>query len=165
MTFRSRVSSLPGTCLQPGTPPSQPATPPAFSPLPPPLMRAWPGAVALVEPCDSLGCRYQGQLEALYTALEERQKARLRALREGTSGTLAERVTQVRPQAEPARAVCGCGGLQGRAGCAVSPSSKRAAVSGRLWLISARMTLKRWLPGNANSQACSLRSWPHQASS
>ena len=35
------------------------------------------------------------QLEALYTALEERQKERLRALREGTGGSVSERVQQV----------------------------------------------------------------------
>lgn len=39
--------------------------------------------------------RYQAQLEALYTALEERQKERLRALREGTCGSVSERVQQV----------------------------------------------------------------------
>jgi len=39
--------------------------------------------------------RYQAKLEALYTALEERQKARLQALMEGTGGTVAERVEQV----------------------------------------------------------------------
>ena len=44
------------------------------------------------------GCglfRYQAKLEALYTALEERQKERLRSLKEGTGGTVAERVKQV----------------------------------------------------------------------
>lgn len=40
-------------------------------------------------------CRYQGKLEALYAALEERQKERLRSLKEGTGGTVAERVKQV----------------------------------------------------------------------
>ena len=39
--------------------------------------------------------RYQAKLEALYTALEERQKERLRSLKEGTGGTVAERVKQV----------------------------------------------------------------------
>ena len=39
--------------------------------------------------------RYQAKLEALYTALEERQKARLQALMEGTGGTVAERIEQV----------------------------------------------------------------------
>ena len=53
-----------------------------------------------IEACDDLGCRYQGQLEALYTALEERQKARLRALKEGTGGSVAERVTQVCPSSQ-----------------------------------------------------------------
>ena len=41
--------------------------------------------------------RYQAKLEALYTALEERQKERLRSLKEGTGGTVAERVKQVCP--------------------------------------------------------------------
>ena len=39
--------------------------------------------------------RYQAQLEALYTALEERQKERLHALMEGTGGSVPERVQQV----------------------------------------------------------------------
>ena len=39
--------------------------------------------------------RYQAKLEALYTALEERQKERLRSLKEGTGGTVAERIKQV----------------------------------------------------------------------
>ena len=55
------------------------------------------------ELCGALGCRYQGQLEALYAALEERQTARLRALKEGSGGTVAQRVTQVRFQPKPSR--------------------------------------------------------------
>ena len=41
--------------------------------------------------------RYQAQLEALYTAMEERQKERLRSLKEGTGGSVTERIKQVCP--------------------------------------------------------------------
>lgn len=101
------------------------------------------------EACDDLGCRYQGQLEALYTALEERQKARLAALREGTGGTVPERVTQVCPGAKPAWTVCGRGGLLGTAGHAVPARSKGAAVLPGFGSYPFRMTSGS-LPGKAS---------------
>ena len=61
----------------------------------------WRCAVGCVAPSvhassrASLSFRYQARLEDLYSALEERQKQRLRSLKEGTGGTVAERITQV----------------------------------------------------------------------
>lgn len=42
-----------------------------------------------------LSDRYQKDMEALYTALEERQKERLRAMKEGRDGSVADRIKQV----------------------------------------------------------------------
>ena len=45
-------------------------------------------------------CRYAGTLEAMYVEHEERQKERMRAIREGGgAGSVAERVRQARLKA------------------------------------------------------------------
>ncbi len=40
-------------------------------------------------------CRYQADLEALYTALEDRLKERLRAMKEGKDASVQDRIKQV----------------------------------------------------------------------
>ena len=40
-------------------------------------------------------CRYQKELEGLYTALEERLRERLRAMKEGKDASVQDRIKQV----------------------------------------------------------------------
>ena len=169
MTRRGSFSACSSLCLL-----TNAVSPPAAASR---LWRPALGAAPWAEACDALGCRYQGQLEALYTALEERQKARLRALKEGTGGSVAERVTQVCLSSQtglgsvwpqrPAGESWLCRSSQKQGCCCLFPESSRglaARCETDCGPYSALMTLMS-LPGKVYGQTLSLLSGPYQASS